>query len=168
MGCGKRYSEFCARSSYRFAGEVTYALIQQSGWAWKQPSDATDLIRVIVTQGKGGSLRGYPQPGWFLENFNPITALEDIQFVVVTIYPSLFYDQKTCERAIWTRPMRQRSPHLQPNKRYSGYLAAPQSQTGRQRCTSKWFFLLLLLLTGLLFCTPTRQQRNQKGFNIGP
>lgn len=99
MGCGKRYSEFCALSSYRFAGEVTCALIQPSGWAWKQPSDATDLIRVIVTPGKGGSLRGYPQPGWFLENFNPITALENIPFVVVTIYPSLFYAQKTCERA---------------------------------------------------------------------
>lgn len=168
MGCGKRYSEFCARSSYRFAGEVTYALIQQSGWAWKQPSDAPDLIRVIVTQGKGGSLRGYPQPGWFPENFNPITALENIQFVVVTIYPSLFYDQKTCERAIWTRPMRQRSPPYSQISDTMGIWQHLSPKAGHQRCTSKWFFLLLLLLTGLLFCTPTRQQRNQKGFNIGP
>lgn len=42
------YSEFC-QASDRFAGEITYAVIQQSRWAWKQPSETTELVQVIIT-----------------------------------------------------------------------------------------------------------------------
>lgn len=142
--CSVRYSEFCALSSDRFAGEVTYALIQQSRWAWKRPSDATEVIWAIITQGKGGSLRGCLKPGQFLENFNPITALQNIQFVVSTVYPSSILWNS------WTRPVRQRSPQC------NRYWAAPQSHSQSSEmhiqnsscCYSCWSGFYSLLLRG--------------------
>lgn len=121
--------------------------------------------------GKGGSLRGYPQPGWFLKNFNPITALENIWSVVLTVYPSLFYDQKTYERAIWTRPVRQRSPLTTKQiERVFGSPSVPQAgiRHAYSDDSSCWEEeSCLLLLTWLLFPVPTMQQRNQR-FNTGP
>lgn len=53
-----RYSEFCALSSDRFAGEVIYAVFQQSRWAWKLPSNTTELIQVITTRVNVEALEG--------------------------------------------------------------------------------------------------------------
>lgn len=117
--CGKRsvrYSEFYALSPDRFAGEVTYALIWQSRWAWKQPSNATEVIWAIVTEGKGGSLRGCLKLGRFLENFNPITAWQSIQFVVSTVYPS---------STLWKNYLDKANGPPQGNR----YWAAPQSHS---------------------------------------
>lgn len=157
-----RYYEFCALSSDRFARKTPYALIPQSRWTWKQPSVATKLIRVIVTQGKGESLRGIHNLGNSWRILAQFTVYVCNCLPIENLWKS--YLDKASETKVPHRPL---PGPVHPNTQYNWYLVAPWSHSHSLDMHVQ-MILLAVVLTLLLFPTHVRQQRNQGRINTGP